>query len=590
MTSAILRRDSNVELVHRDAIPRPRSFDDQALTVEAVIASSNPVRRRDQRGEFMEVLDPAGLDLATTRGASVLNSHNQSSLDNVLGTIDDARVEGNEVIARIRFSSRPEIAPIIADVETGIIRHLSVGYQVDTWQTGKDASGMRMMTATKWSVREASFVSVPADPTARTRSIDDAGAIRALGRRAGVSTARVDALIECGGTIEDARRAFLNDMLDRSVVISSNRDHNAISMDNPQVFVRAAAEALYVRIAPSHQPSHECRQFIGLSLHEIAREMLRRNGISTMGMTPDALITRGLHSTSDFAQILGDTVGRSLRASYTAAPSGIRQLCRQTTANDFRAKSRLMLDSSGFTLERVSEANEFRYGSMAESKETFRLNTFGRIFSITRQALINDDLGAFSDLSRRIGQAAAAFEAQFLVNLLISNAGSGPTMQDDNTAMFHSNHGNVAASGAAPSEQTLSDARLAMRKQTGKGAEPGKAGGLISATPRFVLVPSELETSTEKQLTQIQAATIDDTNPFARLSLIVEPRLVDPARWYVVASPDEVDSIEYCYLSGAPGPQIETRSGFTVDGVEVKCRLDFGAGAVDWRGWYTNEG
>ena len=123
-----------------------------------------------------------------------------------------------------------------------------------------------------------------------------------------------------------------------------------------------------------------------------------------------------------------------------------------------------------------------------------------------------------------------------------------------------------------------------MRKQTGPG------GGLIALTPRYVLIPSDMETATEKVLSAIQATAIDDVNPFAKLALIVEPRLTDPTRWYVVADPAQVDGLEYAHLAGAPGPQTETRAGFEVDGVEVKVRDDFGAGFVDWRGWYTNAG
>src|SRR5437899_8967488 len=87
--AALLLRESAVTFEQRDAIPRPRTFDPEALTIEAVIASTTPVRRRDARGEFMEILDPSGLDLGVTRGASVLDSHQQSGIDNVLGSIDD---------------------------------------------------------------------------------------------------------------------------------------------------------------------------------------------------------------------------------------------------------------------------------------------------------------------------------------------------------------------------------------------------------------------------------------------------------------------------------------------------------------------
>lgn len=355
------------------------------------------------------------------------------------------------------------------------------------------------------------------------------------------------------------------------------------TLDNPAVLVRAMGEALYQRVAPNSTPSEPARQFIGLSIPELAREVLRRQGASTTGMAADTLITRALHTTSDFALILADTVGRTLRAAYSAAPSGVRQLARETTAADFRKKSRLQLDASGFKLEKVNESGEFPMGTMEESGESYALDSFGKVFGISRKALVNDDLGAFTDLSRRLGQAAGAFEAQFLVDLLVANSGLGPVMSDGNN-LFHTAHGNVAGSGAAPSETTLSAARLAMRKQTGKG------GGLISVTPRYLLAPPDMETSCEKLLTQVQAVTTDGVNPFARLSLVIEPRLTDSARWYLVADPAEIDGLEYAYLSCSPGPQVESRAGFEVDGVQVKVRLDFGGGFVDHRGWYSNTG
>lgn len=195
---------------------------------------------------------------------------------------------------------------------------------------------------------------------------------------------------------------------------------------------------------------------------------------------------------------------------------------------------------------------------------------------------MNDDLGAFADLSRRMGQAAAAFEADFLVALLTSGSGSGPTMSDAK-ALFHADHGNKASSGAAIAEATLSAGRLAMRKQTGLGGE------LIAVTPRYLLVSPDKETEAEKAISQVQATKTSDSNPFTALAVAVEPRLTGN-RWYIVADPTEIDGLEFAYLEGEPGPQIETKAGFDVDGVQVKVRLDFGAGFVDWRGWYTNAG
>lgn len=583
-STALLLRESAVHLDRRDAIPRPRTFDAEAMTIEAVIASTTPVRRRDARGDFMEILDPSGLDLGVTRGASVLDSHMQGGIDNVLGTIDDVWIDGSEVIARLRFSSRPEIAPVVTDIRSGILRNLSVGYQVDEWRGGKDANGTRTMTAARWSVREASFVAVPADPTARTRAANDDRAIRELGRRAGVPTTRVDTLIELGASIDDARRAFLNDVLDRSVTVRSGSItmHNSVTLDNPDVFQRAAAEALYLRIAPAFQPSPQARQYVGMSFADMARECLHRAGISTLGMAAPSLVTRALQTTSDYPALLANLMNKSLREAYQIAPSGIRRIARETTANDFRAKSRIQLDHSGFKLAAVSESGEYQYGSFVDTAESYSIATYGKIFPISRQALINDDLGGLGDITQRLGLAAAEFERQKLVDLIVQNSGLGPTMSDS-VALFNAAHGNVGT-GGVPSETTLSEARLLMRNQTGPG------GGGISVVPRYLIVPSALETSAEKLITSVQATQTANVNPFAFLDLIVEPRLADTHRWYLSADPALLPCIEFAYLAGAPGPQTESRAGFEVDGVQTKVRLDYGCGAVEWRGLVTNAG
>ena len=94
-----------------------------------------------------------------------------------------------------------------------------------------------------------------------------------------------------------------------------------------------------------------------------------------------------------------------------------------------------MLDSTGFTLEQVNEDGGFKRGSMIDSEETYSVATYGKIFGITRQAMVNDDLGAFSDIARRLGIAAAQFEAQFLANFLLANSGDGQTMSDGQAAV-----------------------------------------------------------------------------------------------------------------------------------------------------------
>jgi hypothetical protein len=128
-----------------------------------------------------------------------------------------------------------------------------------------------------------------------------------------------------------------------------------------------------------------------------------------------------------------------------------------------------------------------------------------------------------------------------------------------------------------------------MRKQTGLNGEH-----FINVQPRYIVVPAALETVAEQFVsTNLTADASGNINPFAgRLEVVSEPRLdaADAAAWYLWADPAMIDTIEYAYLQGEEGPQIETEEGFDVDGLKVKVRHNFGVKALDWRGLYRNAG
>lgn len=409
--------------------------------------------------------------------------------------------------------------------------------------------------------------------------------IRSIASTAGLDQAWIDSQIDRAATPDQARSAAFEALASRSGgPIDGIRARIGSSAEDPELFRSQASEALYTRIDPKHTPSDGARQFVGMNNAALARECLRRSGENFAMLSDAAVITRALHSTGDFPLILGDTLRRTLRQAYELAPAGVRSLGRETTSKDFRTKRTLML-SEAPTLTQVSEDGEFQFGSMAEAGESYAISTFGRIIGLSRQAIINDDLGAFTTLSNRMGLAAANFQAQFLVDLLTTASGAGPTMSDS-AALFHSTHGNLAGTGAAISLASLGAARLALRRQTGLSGLP------INVTPRYLLVPATQETLAEQTIAAIAATKTSDVNPFANMVLVVDPRLDarSTTAWYVVGEPALIDGLEYAYLEGQPGPQIETRAGFEIDGVQVKIRLDFGGGFVDWRGWYRNPG
>lgn len=581
---------------------RPATLDRAARSVEAVAGTGAPVARRDARGPFLEVLDMGAdaLDLSRLIGAPVLDAHRAGSRADVLGVVEAARLDSGALIVRLRFSESAPGEDAFRDVAAGVLRGVSVGYVVETWREETAPDGARIRRATRWRPIEVSLVPIPADPSATFRShpMEDTLApeappaenraavnaeIRGIAQTAGLSRAWADAQIDAGAGADAARAAAFEAMRARAAAplraaATIGEDHDA-----PALRCARIGEALYARANSAHALSEPARAFYGLSMPEIARDLLRRAGAPVTGLAPAEIVTRALHTTSDFAMILGEAAGRTLRDAYRSTPAGLKQVARMRTARDFRAQRRLQLSEAQLP-EKINEAGEFKRASLTEGAESYRLDTFGRIFGITRQALVNDDVGAFVDMPRRLGQAAAEKEAQLLVDVLTAAAGAGPTM-GDGAALFHATHGNLAGTGGALGNDTLVSARLAMRRQKGPMGRP------ISVTPKFLIVAPEQETNAERMLAPIAPATTDDANPFSgRLTLIVEPRLTSASAWYVVADPAEIDGLEYAYLESAPGPQIETRNGFDVDGVEFRVRMDFGAGFVDWRGWYRNPG
>ena len=321
-----------------------------------------------------------------------------------------------------------------------------------------------------------------------------------------------------------------------------------------------------------------------MTLLELGREFLSTSGVNVRGMSRDEIATRSLHSTSDFPEILSAVTNKTLRQAYDTYPQTFRPFCRQVQASDFRDITRVQMGEAP-QLQKVNEAGEFKRGSIGEARERYKVETYGRVVGITRQTLINDDLDAFTRLPAMYGTAIATLESDIVWAIVTNNAAMG-----DGVALFHATHKNLAAAGTGLTTASIGDGRAAMAKQFGLDKKT-----VLNIRPSFLIVPVSMELSAEQLIAQnlVPARTTDVVPQSIRsLAVIAEPRLdtVSTNGWYLAASPNQIDTIEYAYLEGQQGAYIETRNGFDVDGVEIKCRLDFGAKAIDWRGLYKNAG
>ena len=428
----------------------------------------------------------------------------------------------------------------------------------------------------------------------RARSVT----IRQMAKKVGLGDEVADDLIARGVPADKASAEMIDKLAARQQADqpeTRNSQATVVGALDASVLLakrEAMANALMHRCNPANQLDVAGREFRGARLVDMAREFVEMAGGQTRGMTPQeiaraalgcdrsAVRAAGMHSTSDFPLLLGGTVNRTLRDAYALAPQTWRELGRQTTVPDFRAVTRAALGDIS-ALEKVTESGEYKYGTMSEDGAPLKVAKFGKIIAITWESIVNDDLGALNRIPMALGAAAAQTESDVVWDLLLGN----PNFTDGK-ALFHADHGNLAAAGGAINTTTLAAARAAMRKQK------SKAGHFLNVSPEYLVVGPDKELEafqfTSSQYVPAKNADINDSRNVS-LKVIVDARITGN-QWYLYAAPGVVDTFEYAYLEGEQGVFTETREGFEVDGMEIKARLVFGAAWIDSIGAYKNPG
>ena len=610
--------------------PTVREGADGNTVLALSFSSETPYTRSSWFDEpWVEILGHKSSEVDLSRlnsGAPVLANHDRGATASTspmaaIGVVDKAWIEDGVGRAEIRLSRRPEIAGLLQDIADGIVRNVSVGYQINErtlLRSHSDAPDEYRVTS--WTPMEISLVDLPADATigiGRSQNFEvvqlpDSGDTQrkestmdnkeqdqlnldVIRREAtAAERARVteineavrglrldqsfaDELIAKDTSADEARRLAIAKAAERSNdTIKPPMGHIETLVDEVETRRAGVEEALLHRYNPAqHKLSDNGKRFSGLSLIEIGRELLTQRGVDIRGMSRDQIATRAMLTTGDFPYILANVANKTLRQAYEAAPQTFKPFTRMVTAPDFKTIARTALGDSP-TLEKVNEHGEYKYGSVSEARETYAIASYGKIVALTRQTLINDDLSAFTRLPEMFGRAAADLESDTVWGIITANAALA-----DSIALFHASHGNLPA-GAAISVAQLGVCRAAMRVQTGLD------GRKINVTPRYLLVPAALETIAQQFTSQAYAASASSSiNPFAgALQVLAEPRLdtASTTAWYMAADPAQIDTIEYAYLEGNQGVYLETKDGWEIDGVEFKARLDFGAKAIDFRG------
>lgn len=619
----------------------PRSVNAEERTCSVVWYTGARVERYSwSEGRYMLELsmEPDAVDISrlTSGTAPLLNAHSDYTLSDVIGVIENARIENGVGYATVRFSQREEVEPIFRDVQDGILRNISMGARIDALELLEAQSGeLKVYRATKWSVEELSIVPVGADSAAHTlayqkdegdslanlinggvkmeeikkdvQTVEPAAAaqpdaaelarraaaaerervteILALCKRHGMTEEFANRCVSEENTLEDVRAKILDKLAAQAPSVS-NISVGATDEEKQRL---ALENAILARVAPQkYKDGAEGSRFRGRSLVEMARLYMEGHGAKLDGYTALeiaqlALTGRtamgGMMTTGDMPLILGNTIARRLRDEYLEMAPTWPQFCRRATAVDFKEMTVVSL-AGEVAFRDVPEAGEYEQGGMVEGAEKYKLSKSGRIITLSFEMMVNDDLGAFGRIPQMIASAARAKEAKVIYDILNDNPNMG-----DGKALFSTDHGNLAGTGGVPSEATLSAACVAMYEQTNLAGDP------INVKPTFLIHGPQNMVTVKKMLsTDMLATKSGDINVFKGEFVPVLDQHITDKRWFLLSDPAMCDTIEYAYLDGMEGVTTETRYGFEVDGVSVKARMIFGAKAIDYRGMYKNAG
>ena len=587
--------------------------DEDQRSVALSFSSDVPYTRYDYLSDrkYNEILshEPGSVDLGRLEEiGTLLFNHNS---DQPIGGIEKVWIEGGKGRALVRFDEDEDAEKIFQKVKRGSLRGVSVGYRVHEWEK----RGKEDMIATKWEPLEISIVSVPADASVGVgrsffeqeenteggtpmemevkkevvQEAPDMELTRNEGARAERERVREimemcrkfgiepQTYIDSGATVDQVRASILEELAARPKVATAN-----VEVDETDKFRAGALEGTAFRAGLKEGKANE---FSGMSLSMLADRCLARINDNRRGNSMEWL-GRAFMSTSDFPYICGEIANKSVLEGWNEAPETWREWCGVGSAPDFRTMTMIGLGAFG-NLPELKEGEEYKYTDRIEEAQTVKIGTFGQMFALTRQAIINDDLGRFTDTMRELGAAARRTIAALPYEVLTANAALADTV-----TLFHTATHKNTGTGGAISIDTLNEAELKMAQHRDAGSKKR-----LGISPKFLLAPMALKGHVRQFFaTQLIGGVENQPNLYnpwfqgGGLTAIFEHTLDDDdvKQWYLAA--DKGRTVRVYFLNGVQSPYLETRDGWNVDGTEWKVRIDAAAAAVDYRGLFRNAG
>lgn len=612
----------------RNFVVDKNAINEETRTISFILVSEqNEGERYDWWTDevFIEKLDVNGAKYERLK--TFFKDHNRS-VDSAIGRVENVRVENGKLKADVVFGTDEASEKIFRKYVDGILTDCSIGYRILSTNIQERKGEPTLVTVTEYEIFELSAVGVGFDRGAtvgrelnlnkgddsmneelrkeleQLRSIVDGLTVEQQTRKlllekmeedakrainpndlkneqirtaeimdlatAGhLTLERASEFVKAGTGIEEVRKAILDEKtrVSQTVVVGGVPDEKNM--------IREIQDSIVARSGIANVDLSN-NYFRGATLTDMARHILGVNSLDRNDIAQRAM------SNDQFTLLLGNVANRVMVSNFEEAEGTYGLWTTNVDLPNFKLQTDVSVKNPNGRLAKLKEKGELESLELDENGEAWKLESYGNKFTFTRQMLINDDLGAFSNIVATFGQMAKRTSNGLVYDLLQAKGDFENYKMSDKKALFHSEHKNTDTAAALSSE-SLSAARVLMRRQM-----DGKTA--LNINPKYLIVSPENETRAKQLLTSEADPTSNNagvTNIHKNsLDLIVESELsANP--WFLAAARK---TIKTGTLAGTGGQPIVQEKLKSAGGIEFECLYDFGVMVEDFRGLYKNMG
>ena len=414
-----------------------------------------------------------------------------------------------------------------------------------------------------------------ADKTAtRLAEMERKESIREAGEQFGADKETIRTFV---GDASKSVQDFKDTLLEKRMSDTPNVPVNVMSEDGRKDMLRAIEDSLVVRLGGHVKDAHkDMDNYRGASLIDLAKALTGETGYNNEAIAERAMVT------ADFPNLLLGAGNRVLMAEFEIAAATYKTFVTEVDVPDFRENTDITRGGGG-RLDKLLESGELKEKQLGEAVEKWSLESYGNKFVMTRKMIINDDLGAFTDMLALFGEMAALTANGLVYDLILKRNDFSAYTMNDGVAIFHADHSNLGTSALAA--DTLAAGRAAMRKH--KGID-GKTA--LNIAPSFLIVGADLEQTAYELVNSIAKVENDKSSGVANyhqnsVTVIVDAEITSDS-WFLSASRR---GVKVGYLSGTGRRPVLKMNDSTLTKTEFEGVFDIGVVASDYKGLYQGK-